>query len=194
MIPKEEFIGLLEGLSESQRQLLRSLALRSLHDSLQGFDLFTGVWWPLRARSPAAPQRETSWIVAKLHAAYPIPHVRPDNGSGPSLGSILGRLEPRDEQEKRRFRRRFEHVIASPFEHLEPQLRWALAQVAQALKKTTHTSSPLQGIDWERLLDDLSNWSSTRQQRGKLNVREQWAEDYLKESKKRDYHARREPC
>ena len=61
-----KYIKKLSDLQEGDRSRLRRLAGRPLDATLQGFDLFTGLWWPLRAKSPATPRREPSWLVAKL--------------------------------------------------------------------------------------------------------------------------------
>lgn len=79
-----EYIKRLSALQEGERSRLRRLSSRSLDTTLQGFDLFTGLWWPLRVKSPATPRREPSWLVAKLFGAFRVPHVRPDSGAGPT--------------------------------------------------------------------------------------------------------------
>ena len=70
MTPTDRFIERLENLKEGEQSRLRTLAGRSLDERLDGFDLFTGLGWPLRQTSPVAPRRETSWLVAKLFGAF----------------------------------------------------------------------------------------------------------------------------
>ncbi len=60
-----------EALKEGERSKLRGLAGQPLDHTLPGFDLFTGIWWPLRKKNKAAPRRETSWLLAKLFGAFP---------------------------------------------------------------------------------------------------------------------------
>lgn len=163
------FIRQLENLKEGERSRLRRLAGQPLDRTLHGFDLFTGLWWPLRYESQAAPRRETSWLVAKLYGAFPIPHAQ-----GQTLASLLGRLEPREEHDQQRFRCRFDALLCSPLPVLEPHLRWALALLADAAVRGTFP-----GIDWVRLLDDLSIWDRGEAHRRDCDIRDIWAEDYL---------------
>lgn len=173
-----EFIARLEDLDNGARSLLRELAGRPLDATLRGFDLFTCLWWPLRARSRFAPRRETSWLVAKLFCSFTIPHVRPPSGVGPGLGAALGSCEPRDQYEGSRFRTRFDALLCSDFSTIEPHLRWALREIDRAVAGRIPHSRAIQGLDWVRLLDDLSIWDRGRQHRGGYDVREKWAEDY----------------
>jgi len=160
------FIQRLENLKEGERSRLRRLAGKPLDKTLQGFDLFTGLWWPLRQSSPVAPRRETSWVVAKLYGAFPIPHAQ-----GATLASLLGRLEPRDERDQARFRRRFDALLCSPLPVVEPHLHWALRAIIDAF--------PGAGVDWVRLLDDLSIWDRGEEHKRERDVRDIWAEQYL---------------
>jgi hypothetical protein len=43
-----EYVRRLSNLQEGQRSQLRRVAGQPLDATLQGFDLFTGLWWPLR--------------------------------------------------------------------------------------------------------------------------------------------------
>ena len=108
MTQTEQFIRRLEMLQEADRSQLRRVAGKQLNEALQGFDLFTGLWWPLRD-GPAAPRKETSWLVAKLYAAFGIRNDRSDKTeAGPTLARILGWCEPRDDHSRHRFRARFD--------------------------------------------------------------------------------------
>ena len=171
MSAAEEFIQHLEKLKDGERSRLRRLAGRPLDDSLPGFDLFTGLWWPLREKSPAAPRRETSWLVAKLWGAFPIPHLRE---AAACLPALLGRCEPRDEHGRARFRDRFDALLLSRLSALEPCLRWALSVVADAVAAGT-----ARGVDWADLLDDLSNWDRGEGNGHGRDVGEIWTEKYL---------------
>lgn len=169
------YIKRLESLQEGERSRLRSLAGQPLDERLDGFDLFTGLWWPLRAKNQFAPRRETSWLVAKLFGAFPVPHIRPETGTGPTLPVVLGRSEPHNEHGQRRFRRRFDALLCSALSGLEPHLHWALRTVAEAVEKK---QSP--GLDWAQLLDDLSAWDRADEHRRHHDIRDLWAEEYLK--------------
>jgi CRISPR type I-E-associated protein CasB/Cse2 len=174
------YIKRLEALQEGDRSRLRGLAAKPMDESLSGFDLFTGLWWPLRAKSPATPRREPSWLVAKLYGSFPIPHDRPDTGEKPTLPAILGRCEPYDPPDYKardRFRRRFDALLCSRLSALEPHLRWALGEIARAVAVRV---PDVTGIDWAQLLDDLSIWDRGEEQRLRRDVRDIWAEKYLR--------------
>jgi hypothetical protein len=199
-----EYIKRLSDLQEGERSRLRLLAGRPLDATLQGFDLFTGLWWPLRAKSPATPRREPSWLVAKLFGTFRVPHIRPDSGAGPSLPEVLGRCEPprpdcrfaeplssivpdREPDKSqfiaaRKYRRRFDALLCSPLTSLEPHLRWALGEVARAVAGHVPHALDVKGLDWVQLLDDLSIWNRGDEHRRGRDVREIWAEIYLNAS------------
>lgn len=170
MTQTEGFIQRLQELQEGDRSLLRRLAGRHLDETVPGFDLFTGLWWPLRQQGPRAPRRETSWLVAKLYVSFRIRHVRPDNAAArPTLPRVLGWCEPRDSVARDRSRRRFDALLQSPLSTLESHLRWALSTASDAV-----VNGRTNGIDWVQLLDDLSIW-----ERGERNIRDRWAGEYL---------------
>lgn len=155
------FIQRLENLKDGDRSRLRRLAGRPLDTTLQGFDLFTGLWWPLRATNRRTPRRELSWLIAKLFGTSSVPHVRPETGVGPSLSGVLGRCEPKDPPDNKardRFRRRFDAVICSTLFDIEPRLNWVLDEIGRAEAGRIPHVKGIAGIDWALLLDDLSLW------------------------------------
>lgn len=180
-----EYINRLEALQQGERSRLRSLAGQPLHSRLDGFDLFTGLWWPLRQRSPVAPRRETSWLIAKLYGTFadPVPHVRPEGAKqGPTLPAVLGLCEPRDPPDfkaRNRFRTRFDALLCSPLTVIEPHMRWALGEIARAIEGRVPHARGVQGIDWAHLLDDLSIWDRGEAHRRRRDVRDEWAVAYL---------------
>jgi hypothetical protein len=174
-----KYIKKLSALQEGERSRLRRLAGRPLDATLQGFDLFTGLWWPLRAESPATPRREPSWLVAKLFGALRVPHIRPGSGAGASLPEVLGRIEPRDGDGRKRFRTRLDTLLCSALFCLEPHLRWALGEVAWGVAGHVPHARDVKGIDWVQLLDDLSIWDRGKKHRRGRDVRDIWAEAYL---------------
>jgi hypothetical protein len=70
MTPTEQFIHKLEELQEGERSRLRRLAGQALDETLPGFDLFTGLWWPLRKDNPRAPERGSAWLVSCLRNTF----------------------------------------------------------------------------------------------------------------------------
>jgi hypothetical protein len=161
-----------------ERARLRALAGRGLDENTPGFDLFTGLWWPLRQKNRAAPRREVAWLVAKLFAGRSIPHEPCQPERPTTLAAILGR----EEHARPRFRQRFDGLLQTPLAGLEPHLRWALSVVRDAV---IAKRSP--GIDWVQLTDDLSiwdrgeeyRWDRGEEHRWDRDVRDTWAEHYL---------------
>jgi hypothetical protein len=193
MSQTREYIKRLENLKEGERSRLRRLAGQRLDKTLEGFDLFTGLWWPLRQSSPVAPRRETSWLVAKLFGAFgtAVRHAVPEaQAKGPTLPAVLGVCEPNDPPDfksRNRFRARFDALLCSPLAGpgagpgagIEPHLRWALGEVARAVQGRIPHARGITGIDWEQLLDHLSIWDRGESHRLNRDVRDVWAEAYL---------------
>jgi hypothetical protein len=184
-----EYIKRLSDLQEGERSRLRCLVGRPLDATLQGFDLFTGLWWPLRAQSPATPRREPSWLIAKLFGAIPVPNIRRDSGAGPSLPEVLGRCEPYDGDGRKRFRTRFDALLCSSLSSLEPHLRWALGEAARVVAGHVPHARGVKGIDWVQLLDDLSIWDRGVEHRRERDIRDIWAEMYLNATDSRERRA-----
>ncbi len=157
MTPTEEYIHRLQTLKEGDLGMLRKLAGRDLDDSLVAFDLFAGLWWPLRAKSDKTPRREVAWLVAKLYAYRPLPQ-----SAGVSLAGQLGKLRIADAKAADRRRRRFDGLLALPLNQIEPALRWAIALLA----------SNDGNLDWVRLTNELSRWEREK-------TRIEWAEQFL---------------
>lgn len=169
----EQYIATLANLKQGDLALLRSHARQGLDNTVSGFDLFAGLWWPLRQNNPQTPRREPSWLVAKLYGAFPLQHIREDAAS---LPSVLGCCAPRDNNNP--FRQRFDTLLQTPLSELEPHLRWALAVAADLVQ---HKKAS--GIDWAQLLDDLSIWDRGAEHRRRIDIREEWACQYLKAAK-----------
>ena len=157
MTPTGQFIHVLMKLKTGELGLLRTHAGKGLDESVGGFDLFAGLWWPLRRKSQHAPRREVAWLIAKLFASFPIPQ-----SPGDSLAIQLRRCEPKENLAKDRFRQRFDELLALPLEAAEPVLSWALDQIASNDRK----------LDWVRMTNDLSRWE-------RETTRLQWADQYL---------------
>ena len=156
MSPAHEFIVRLQKLKAGDLGRLRQLAGRDLDTSLDAFDLFSGLWWPLRQKNQRAPRRGVAWLIIRLYAACPIPH---ENGRTLAREiALAARSDPAAEE-------RFNRLLTMPLGRVEPALRGLLPYV-------THSSNKL---DWDRLTDDLSIWE--RQQ-----TRLKWAEEFLLQS------------
>jgi CRISPR type I-E-associated protein CasB/Cse2 len=158
MTATEEFIKVLSNLKEGDLGILRKHAGQGLDESVNGFDLFAGLWWPLRAKSPRVPRRQTAWLVAKLYAFCSI-----SQSPGETIAYQLRRCEPREERERKSFRQRFDELLKLPLDQIEPNIRWALDIIASKELK----------LDWVKLTDDLSIWQ-------RESTRLKWAEEYIK--------------
>lgn len=158
MSPTEQYIEVLTRLKSGELGLLRAHGGQGLSETLDGFDLFTGLWWPLRAKSAGAPRREVAWLIAKLYAFRPMEH-----SPGETLACQIGRCRLGKDMEKERFAQRFDRMLALPLNKIEAALRWALALVA----------SKDANLDWVRLADDLSIWE-------RESKRLEWAQQFLK--------------
>ena len=153
MTPTEDFIRTLQALKPGDLGLLRNHAGLPLDESVNGFDLFAGLWWPLRQKSQNAPRREVAWLIAKLYAFRPMPQL-PDA----TLAFLLGKAGPTD---KRR-QQKFDELLTLPLSQIESALQWALSLIA----------GKVDGVDWVRLTNELSIWE-------RESTRLRWAEEYL---------------
>jgi CRISPR type I-E-associated protein CasB/Cse2 len=157
MTSTEQFIHTLESLKPGDLGHLRMNAGLGLDESVESFDLFAGLWWPLREKNQKAPRREVAWLVCKLYASSPMPQT-----TGATLAAALGRVKAADEHAAMRRQAKFDELLTLPLDRLEPILRWAVGLVAK------NGGS----LDWARLADDLSIWE--REQ-----TRLKWAKEYL---------------
>lgn len=158
MTSTEQYIEYLTRMKSGELGLLRTHAGQGLDETVDGFDLFAGLWWPLRAKSEKTPRREVAWLIAKLYARRPIPQ-----SPGERLAFQLGRCRSNKDTEKERFTQRFDRMLTQPLGKIEPDLRWALDVLASKDLK----------LDWVRLTDDLSVWE-------RESKRLEWAEQFLK--------------
>lgn len=137
--------------------VLRSHAGQSLDESLDGFDLFTGLWWPLRKQNKRAPRREVAWLVAKLYAFCPFAQ-----SAGKTIARRLAARRPVRNKEQERFEKRFDGMLVLTLDKIEPALQWALDLIA----------SKDSSLDWMQLTDDLSKWE-------RESTRLEWAKQFL---------------
>jgi len=158
MSSTEEYIEALSKLKTGDLGLLRTHAGKGLDETVGGFDLFAGLWWPLREKGPKAPRRSVAWLISKLYAYRPI-----ENSSGDTIARQLRKCQYYlDEKPKERFTQRFDRMLILPLDKIEPALQWALDELnSQDLK-----------LDWVKLTDDLSRWE-------RETTRLRWAELFL---------------
>jgi CRISPR type I-E-associated protein CasB/Cse2 len=157
MTATERYIEVLTCLKSGDLGLLRTHAGQGLDQTVDGFDLFAGLWWPLRKDSPRAPRREVAWLVAKLYASRPLPH-----SPGHALARQLRRCQPSQDSARKHFQKRFDRVLVLPLDKIEPALHWALDLLASSGRE----------LDWVRLTDDLSIWE-------RESTRLKWARQFI---------------
>jgi hypothetical protein len=110
----EEYIAALATLKAGDLGMLRTQAGKGLDESVDGFDLFAGLWWPLREKNQFAPRREVAWLIAKLYAYQPILQ-----SSNDTLARQLRRCQSGEERERERLRRKFDELLALPLDRIE---------------------------------------------------------------------------
>jgi hypothetical protein len=166
MTATQQFIGTLQSLKPGDLGRLRKLAGLPLDESVAGFDLFAGLWWPLREKNPRAPRREVAWLVAKLYAFCPMPQV-----DGMTLPARLRRVRPDDERAAQRWQQKFDRLLVLPLSQIEPALQWAINTISKTCDIPPGADAT-EGLDWVRLTDDLSIWE-------REETRLKWANQYL---------------
>ncbi len=157
MKPTDSFIRSLQSQKSGELSKLRFLSNRRLDESQEGFDIFSGVWWPLRSASERTPRREVAWLICKLHSYRSIEHYK-----SAELAVQLAKCIPNDERKQPAFRRRFDELLTSRLDSIEHHLRWAINELHKNGKK----------LDWVSLTDDLSTWE-------RESTRLEWAKQFL---------------
>ncbi len=157
MTATKQFITVLTNLKAGDLGLLRTHAGQGLDKSVDAFDLFAGLWWPLRHKNERAPRRSVAWLIAKLYAFRPI-----DRSQDHTLAGQLRRCQPNEPLARERFQQKFDEMLLLPLDKLEPALQWALERIASADLK----------LDWVKLTDDLSIWE-------REETRLRWAKEFL---------------
>jgi CRISPR type I-E-associated protein CasB/Cse2 len=153
----EQYIKVLQELKPGDLGLLRTHSGQGLDESVNGFDLFAGLWWPLRQKNQFAPRRKVAWLIAKLYAFCPI-----EQSTGDTFARQLRRCQPVEKEKPQRFQNKFDELLLSPLDSIEPLLQWALGEVASHHLR----------LDWVKMTDDLSYWEHE-------SKRLEWARDYL---------------
>ena len=157
MSSTDEFIKAISALKSGDLGLLQTHAGQGLDESVDGFDLFAGLWWPLRQKNRRAPRREVAWLIAKLYAFCSVEHS-PNQTFACQLSYCL----PEKPQNQNSFIERFDSLLTLSLDKVEPALQWALQKLASNHRK----------IDWVKLTDDLSRWENE-------TTRLRWAEEFL---------------
>jgi hypothetical protein len=153
-----QYINSLGTLLEGDLSILRTLKYKDLDESLDGFDLFTSLWWPLREQNQFAPRRDVAWLIVKAYAGRPIPHRE-----GANLPALLGMIYyRRSDNKKDQLINLFDKLLSTNLDSMELYLDQCLATI----------QSEYNYLDWVWLLDKLSIWENPQ-------TREQWAQIFV---------------
>ena len=157
MTATQQFIGTLQSLKPGDLGRLRKLAGLPLDESVAGFDLFAGLWWPLRDKTQrcAAPRSR----LARCQTLCVLSHAPGrwhDTACAAPSGQTRRRTKAQCSQQM------FDELLMLSLGQIEPALQWAIRYVADASV----------GLDWVRLTDDLSTWE-------REGTRLKWAKQYL---------------
>ena len=165
-----KFIDRLTSLKDGELGLLRSHSGLNIDKSLQGFDMFTGIWWYLRQQG-WAPKRRVAWLIIKLYAQFPLKQDEQvlqvkqiKQESKFTLAKHLRYCAPKDFDDRIRFQSRVDRILLSEFTQLEPHLFWALSTIRQ------NNTGEIK-FDWVKLTNDLSRWDN--------DTKKKWAKEFL---------------
>ncbi|MCX7625706.1 MAG: hypothetical protein N2Z21_05790 [Candidatus Sumerlaeaceae bacterium] len=147
------------GLKAGNLAVLRALSGQDLAHSVEAFDLFSGLYWPIRQQSPRAPQREDAWLVTKVYSKFP--WVPSDNESTyiSRYAAQLWRQVHGEAHFLPSLVRRFDRLMAAKGAEFEFSLLWLFAAVRRSLNLSS-TSHPLlpgrwPSHAWSLLLEEL---------------------------------------
>ncbi len=141
------FVLAAAALSHGDWAVLASAAGREMHESPPAFDLFSGLWWPLR-RAPGVtpPAREVAWLVLKLMATAPPSHRHQAAGAAFLPISKLPKRQPPGRRDGRKEDSRY--PVAFP---RGPRLETSLRQI---IHENLRDRKP-EPVDWAGLCDRL---------------------------------------
>lgn len=168
--PTKRFIEKLELMSKAEQSILCNHSNLPINHSLNGFDIFTGLWWPLRQKYQNTPRRDVSWLIAKLYAKYPIKHAQKDFNS---FAKLLGKNKPK-ENDWTKFKNHFDSILNSSLDNIEYHISWGLSILYIAAKKNKNIT-----LNWVQLIDDLSIWDRGKEHRKKIQIQVEWAKQFL---------------
>jgi len=172
------FVKNLECMNDGDLAILRAHAYCPLDEKLEGFDLFTGLWWGLREKNQWAPPRKVAWLICKLYAMHPM--SQSNHVTLPSLLRTYMNDHFHEQKARMRFGQRFDLILNTPLDEIEAQLNWAfrivrkIRQQQESITKTDRAEKfrDFHVFDWVRLTNDLARWNLQ-------NTRIKWANEFL---------------
>lgn len=157
MSATQDYIKVLTELKPGNLGLLRTHSGKGIDESVDAFDLFAGLWWPLRQKNQKAPRRKVAWLIAKLYAFCPLEYA-----PSKTLMAQIKLCQPYEAQAKKRFIQRIDKLLTLSIDEIETSLQWALLELSSESLK----------LDWVKFTDDLSIWE-------RESKRIEWANEYL---------------
>ena len=125
-----------------------ALADRSMDESPEAFDLFSGLYWNLRNRKQSLPSRQVAWLLLKLMASVParLRIARSDANWNP-LDKLKTRqpLPPRDQKKG----------VLREYPRSFPDIRLLEVQLREILRKNIHSRNP-ETVNWRLLADQIN--------------------------------------
>jgi len=138
-----KFVRLAAGLDAASWAVVEQAANKSLDHNPAAFDIFTGLYWPLRNRDRTLPSRNAAWLTLKLMATAA--RLRPGGSRAFGPYQPWNDLFMRDTPAKGRV-----YPRAAPIgRHLEAALR-------EVIRRHAQKPSPAQ-IDWPGLCQLIHN-------------------------------------
>ena len=136
-----KFVRLCSRLDNASWAILEQAANKPLNYSAAAFDIFTGLYWPLRQKDKTAPARNAAWLALKLMATAGAMRPTPAVGSHQPWRDLELSDSP---AETRVYRKAI------------PTGRRLEAEIREILRRHAEKPSPA-GIDWPGLCQFIDN-------------------------------------
>jgi hypothetical protein len=138
-----KFIRLAAGLDTASWAVVEQAANKALDHSPAAFDIFTGLYWPLRNRDRTLPSRNAAWLALKLMATAG--RLRPKGGQISGPYAPWRDLAVRDSPAKGRV-----------YPRAVPVCRNLEADLREVMRRHAQEPNPA-GIDWPGLCQFIHN-------------------------------------
>jgi len=136
-----KFVRLCSRLDSASWAILEQAANKPLNHSPAAFDIFTGLYWPLRQKDKTTPSRNAAWLALKLMATAGALRPTPAGGSYELWRDLDLKDSPADTRVYRK---------------AIPTGRRLEAEIRELLRRHAQKPSPT-GIDWPGLCQFINN-------------------------------------
>jgi phage tail protein X len=141
------FVRAASQLDSASWAVIANVADGAMHEQAAAFDIFTGIYWPLRNRQAGVPSRQAAWMTLKLMATVSQEHRTRRAGSAAQPWKSLSTSQPPQKMRNGKLRVYPRRIPTDG--RLERELREI---IDQELSKSPHAS-----IDWPGLCQFLHN-------------------------------------